>query len=131
MKFIKIATISFLAGNAAVAAAHSYSAECHKAYDDLFLCLKKVITDDTTGAKLSAWGKVATEAEACYESAEDEAAQEACREPYEALLIRDCPDDFEAFTKACGGFEDFALDLAEELESTAYVYGLRGSTIEE
>jgi hypothetical protein len=58
--------------------------------------------------------------------------------PFEELLARDCPDDFEAFKKACAcaptssvEFENFALDLAEELESTAYVYGLRGSTIEE
>eukprot|EP00984_Skeletonema_dohrnii_P020443 scaffold9973_cov72-Skeletonema_dohrnii-CCMP3373.AAC.2 len=123
MKFIKIATISFLAGNTVD--------ECNEAFRDLQSCLMRAIYMPKDPTIVAEWGKVESEAEACYESAEDEAAQEACREPYEALLIRDCPDDFEAFTKACGGFEDFALDLAEELESTAYVYGLRGSTIEE
>ncbi|KAK1747257.1 hypothetical protein QTG54_002601 [Skeletonema marinoi] len=120
MKFIKIATISFLAGNAVDAAAHSYSAECHKAYDDLFLCVKKVITDDTTGAKESAWGKVATEAKACYTAAgDDEAAQKACAMPMFELSAEDCPDGFDTFKKACDifsyEFEDFVLDLAEEL----------------
>ena len=54
--------------------------------------------------------------------------------PVEELLARDCPDDFEESMcphTSSFEFEDFALDLAEELEPTAYVYGLRGSTIEE
>ena len=48
-----------------------------------------------------------------------------------------CPDGslYDAMKEACDmtsfGFEDFALDIAEELDSTASAYGLRGSTIEE
>mmetsp|Transcript_24676 Transcript_24676/g.38316 ORF Transcript_24676/g.38316 Transcript_24676/m.38316 type:complete len:271 (+) Transcript_24676:99-911(+) len=123
MKFIKIATISFLAGNAAVAAAHSHipAKKCKKAAKDLHMCVLKVIADDTTGAKASAWENVITEAEGCYTAAgDDKAAQEACAMPVLELSAEDCPSGFDALLKACAPtsfeFEDFVLDLAEELE---------------
>eukprot|EP00984_Skeletonema_dohrnii_P005132 scaffold1813_cov134-Skeletonema_dohrnii-CCMP3373.AAC.1 len=124
MKFIKIATISFLAGNAAVAAAHSHipTKKCIKAAKDLHMCVLKVIADDATGAKATAWENVITEAQACMEAAagDDKVAQEACAMPVFELSAEDCPSGFDALLKACAPtsfeFEDFVLDLAEELE---------------
>jgi len=101
------------------------------------LCVKKVITDDTTGAKESAWEKVATEAQACYTAAgDDEAAQKACAMPmlFE-LPAEDCPDGFDTFKKACDifsyEFEDFVLDLAEELEFESFAEELAEEISEE
>eukprot|EP00985_Skeletonema_marinoi_P023820 scaffold16083_cov77-Skeletonema_marinoi.AAC.2 len=135
MKFIKIATISFLAGNAVVAATPTYSAECEKAGADLQKCVIKAVANSP--AKITEWLTAASEAEACIEAAaEDEAAMQACGKPIETLLARDCPDGLKALMTACDEsssvvFEDFAFNLAEELVSTAYAYGLRGSAIEE
>jgi hypothetical protein len=64
-------------------------------------------------------------------------SHEVCVQPMIDIFAKFCPDRslYDAFKKACDmtsfEFEDFVLDLAEELDSTASAYGLRGSTIEE
>ena len=117
------------------AATPTYSAECEKAGADLQKCVIKAVANSP--AKITEWLTAASEAEACIEAAaEDEAAMQACGKPIETLLARDCPDGLKALMTACDEsssvvFEDFAFNLAEELVSTAYAYGLRGSAIEE
>ena len=65
------------------------------------------------------------------------ASQEGCVQPIFDTFAANCPDGSlsDAMKEACDmtsfEFEDFALDIAEELDSTASAYGLRGSTIEE
>jgi|SaaInl74LU_5_DNA_1037368.scaffolds.fasta_scaffold12273_5 hypothetical protein len=86
------------------------------------MCVLKVIADDATEAKATAWENVMTEAQACMEAAagDDKVAQEACAMPVFELSAEDCPSGFDALLEACAPtsfeFEDFVLDLAEELE---------------
>lgn len=119
MKFIKIATISFLAGNAVDAATASFSEEqCDKAGMDLYSCVTKVITEK---AKAAEWKNLEVEGRACYQAAgDDEAAQKACWDPLAEFLTEVCPSDYGAFEEACLptsiDFEDFVVDLADELD---------------
>jgi len=135
MKFIKIATISFLAGNAVVAATPTYSAECEQAATDLQPCVMKAIGNDHD--KIAEWLTAGSEAEACIKAAaEDEAAMQACGKPIETLLARDCPDGLKALMTACVEsssvvFEDFAFNLAEELEFESFAEELAEEIAEE
>jgi len=115
--------------------AKKVSKKCENQGAKIHQCIKDTIAKDTKDTRK--WGrsleKAAKKAESCAKKAVDEDAKLECASS--ALDIIDEHCSLKALRKACKipafMFEDFALDLAEELESTAYAYGLRGSTVEE
>jgi hypothetical protein len=128
--------VLFSSSTSAAAHSHIPAKKCKKAAKDLHMCVLKVIADDATGAKASAWENVITEAEGCYTAAgDDKAAQEACAMPVLELSAEDCPSGFDALLKACAPtsfeFEDFVLDLAEELEFERFAEELAEEIAEE
>ena len=115
--------------------AKKVSKKCENQGAKIHQCIKDTIAKDTKDTRK--WGrsleKAAKKAESCAKKAVDEDAKLECASS--ALDIIDEHCSLKALRKACKipafMFEDFALDLAEELESTAYAYGLRGYTVEE
>ena len=75
--------------------------------------------------------KATLDENACIEEAGNDSLKTvACILAFQDLVKSYCPDVAEAVDKECGSpsfeFEDFALELAEELESTAHATYLRG-----
>jgi hypothetical protein len=101
------------------------SKKCDKEGKKVLKCIEDTCAEETNAIKK--WGKrlekETKKAEKCAKNEEDEDAKLACTSTLLDRINEYCP--VKALKKACK-IEDFALDLIEVLEPTAYAYYLRG-----
>ena len=109
------------------AAATSVSQDCREKFYVFAICAHQAAEQDKTHSRFKAL------LHQCYEDARTKEDKLEC--DFDAMDVygNECPSQRDAFENCVHSFEfeDFVLGLAEELESPASAYGLRGSSIEE